>query len=317
MEQLYSLPANLQCDPSYWTQDDITCWMDWCTNQFSLAKNFQFTWKMNGKGLCLLSKEDFLNRIPDGDVLFNCLESIKNNFTNSGKADHSYLFVPSYYPCHSPTASCLSSPQFLVSDSQNVLNNSLLFNTFEEPLNLSIKYSKSSSSPPSPDVYGSEPLTVYATKEVAQENITSTTVVSKEQPSSTARIDSRRLWEFLHTMLLYEEYRDIARWENRTDRVFRIVNPNELARLWGIHKNRPGMTYEKLSRALRYYYRLNIITKVQGRKLTYRFLSSKTDLQKRFESKRNKRQLRRSHSIETEKLDDDDDDCYDEICDVH
>jgi len=31
------------------------------------------------------------------------------------------------------------------------------------------------------------------------------------------------------------------------------------------------MTYEKLSRALRYYYRMNIIKKVPGKRLTYRY----------------------------------------------
>jgi len=43
---------------------------------------------------------------------------------------------------------------------------------------------------------------------------------------------------------------------------FRIVSPERLARLWGIRKNRPNMTYDKLTRALRYYYDRNIIAKV-------------------------------------------------------
>jgi len=43
---------------------------------------------------------------------------------------------------------------------------------------------------------------------------------------------------------------------------FRIVRPERLARLWGIRKNRPNMTYDKLTRALRYYYDRNIIAKV-------------------------------------------------------
>ena len=43
---------------------------------------------------------------------------------------------------------------------------------------------------------------------------------------------------------------------------FRVVKPERLARLWGVRKNRPNMTYDKLSRALRYYYDRNIIAKV-------------------------------------------------------
>ena len=46
---------------------------------------------------------------------------------------------------------------------------------------------------------------------------------------------------------------------------FRIVRPQGLARLWGVRKNRPNMTYDKLTRALRYYYDRNIIAKVVHR----------------------------------------------------
>ena len=46
---------------------------------------------------------------------------------------------------------------------------------------------------------------------------------------------------------------------------FRVIEPDRLARLWGRRKNRPNMTYDKLTRALRYYYDRRIITKVSGR----------------------------------------------------
>lgn len=48
-------------------------------------------------------------------------------------------------------------------------------------------------------------------------------------------------------------------------------NPDELGRLWGQRKNKPNMNYDKLSRALRYYYEKNIITKIPGRRYTYKF----------------------------------------------
>ena len=50
-----------------------------------------------------------------------------------------------------------------------------------------------------------------------------------------------------------------------------MVDPDEVARLWGRRKNKPNMNYDKLSRALRYYYDKNILTKVQGKRYTYRF----------------------------------------------
>ena len=44
----------------------------------------------------------------------------------------------------------------------------------------------------------------------------------------------------------------MIRWENVDEGVFRIVQSEKLAALWGSIKNNPRMTYEKLSRAMRY-----------------------------------------------------------------
>lgn len=52
---------------------------------------------------------------------------------------------------------------------------------------------------------------------------------------------------------------------------FRIKKPSKLAQLWGIQKKKPNMTYDKLSRALRYYYDKLILSKVTGRKYAYKF----------------------------------------------
>ena len=40
------------------------------------------------------------------------------------------------------------------------------------------------------------------------------------------------------------------------------MQPNEVAYLWGSIKDKSDMTYEKLGRAMRYYYGKNIIEKV-------------------------------------------------------
>ena len=44
----------------------------------------------------------------------------------------------------------------------------------------------------------------------------------------------------------------LFRWEDPIEGVFRIVESEKLARLWGARKNNEKMTYEKLSRAMRY-----------------------------------------------------------------
>ena len=50
-----------------------------------------------------------------------------------------------------------------------------------------------------------------------------------------------------------------------------MVDPDEVARRWGERKNKPNMNYDKLSRALRYYYDKNIMTKVHGKRYAYKF----------------------------------------------
>lgn len=47
---------------------------------------------------------------------------------------------------------------------------------------------------------------------------------------------------------------------------FKLVEPEEVARRWGMQKNRPAMNYDKLSRSLRYYYEKGIMQKVAGKR---------------------------------------------------
>ena len=60
------------------------------------------------------------------------------------------------------------------------------------------------------------------------------------------------LWEFIRDLLKNPTHNPkVIKWEDEEDRVFRIVQSETVASMWGSKKNNPNMTYEKLSRALR------------------------------------------------------------------
>ncbi|OQR68126.1 hypothetical protein BIW11_13104 [Tropilaelaps mercedesae] len=80
------------------------------------------------------------------------------------------------------------------------------------------------------------------------------------------------LWQFLLELLVSNQHRQIISWTNNEGE-FKLINAEEVARLWGLRKNKHNMNYDKLSRALRYYYDKNIIKKVLGQKFVYRFVT--------------------------------------------
>ncbi|XP_055595770.1 ets DNA-binding protein pokkuri [Uranotaenia lowii] len=92
--------------------------------------------------------------------------------------------------------------------------------------------------------------------------------------------NGRLLWDFLQQLLNdpSQRYSNYIAWKCRDTGVFKIVDPAGLAKLWGKQKNHLSMNYDKMSRALRYYYRVNILRKVQGERHCYQFLRNPTEL---------------------------------------
>uniref|UniRef100_A0ACB8G431 ETS- transcription factor Elf-5 n=2 Tax=Sphaerodactylus townsendi TaxID=933632 RepID=A0ACB8G431_9SAUR len=91
------------------------------------------------------------------------------------------------------------------------------------------------------------------------------------QSHSRTSLQSSHLWEFVRDLLLSpEENCGILEWEDRDKGIFRVVKSDALAKMWGQRKKNDRMTYEKLSRALRYYYKTGILERVD-RRLVYKF----------------------------------------------
>ncbi|XP_045460726.1 ETS-like protein pointed isoform X1 [Harmonia axyridis] len=80
-----------------------------------------------------------------------------------------------------------------------------------------------------------------------------------------------QLWQFLLELLTDKTCQGFISWTG-DGWEFKLTDPDEVARRWGIRKNKPKMNYEKLSRGLRYYYDKNIIHKTAGKRYVYRFV---------------------------------------------
>ncbi|XP_046553097.1 ETS homologous factor-like [Haliotis rubra] len=91
---------------------------------------------------------------------------------------------------------------------------------------------------------------------------------------------AERLWEFILRLLLDPNFNPShIEWVDREKGMFRLVNSRAIARMWGKRKNNLDMTYEKLSRAMRYYYHRKILQPVFGKKLVYKFGPNSTGWQ--------------------------------------
>ncbi|KAJ8003956.1 hypothetical protein DPEC_G00153780 [Dallia pectoralis] len=87
------------------------------------------------------------------------------------------------------------------------------------------------------------------------------------------RRGSLQLWQFLVTLLDDPANAHFIVWTGR-GMEFKLIEPEEVARRWGLQKNRPAMNYDKLSRSLRYYYEKGIMQKVKvaGERYVYKFV---------------------------------------------
>ncbi|XP_069567900.1 ETS translocation variant 5-like isoform X2 [Brachyistius frenatus] len=93
----------------------------------------------------------------------------------------------------------------------------------------------------------------------------------KQEGLPYQRRGSLQLWQFLLTLLDNPANGHLIVWTGR-NMEFKLIDPEEVARLWGMQKNRPAMNYDKLSRSLRYYYEKGIMQKVAGERYVYKFV---------------------------------------------
>ncbi|XP_074092517.1 transcription factor ETV7 [Macrotis lagotis] len=274
-EEICKLPGRLRIQPSLWSKEDVIHWLRWAEQEYSLPHTMEQKFEMNGKALCILTKDDFRYRAPSsGDVLYELLQYIK---TQRRALVCGPLFSPPFRP-RIPFQQSLcpleggNSP--LPPTSQGALpappwNETSSNNSGQlDPVSL-----------PKQTFFREEPLNLSHTSDVSLRTEIICSFHRTKQDSIDGKLaDCRLLWDYVYQLLSDSRYESYIKWEDKDSKVFRVVDPNGLARLWGNHKNRVNMTYEKMSRALRHYYKLNIIKKEPGQKLLFRFLKTPNEI---------------------------------------
>ena len=89
--------------------------------------------------------------------------------------------------------------------------------------------------------------------------------------NKTGKKNGLRIWQFLFYVLLDSETNpDIIKWINYSQGIFLIVDRDKIAELWGYINNNRRMTYENMSRSIRYCYKYKYVEAMEEN-FTYRF----------------------------------------------
>ncbi|XP_066279750.1 GA-binding protein alpha chain-like isoform X3 [Branchiostoma lanceolatum] len=219
-------------DPMEWTEDNVAQWVEWVIQEFSLDGMDPHHFQATGKDLCNLQQKDFLARSP------------------AGKGEilwtHLELLRKSIHP--------ISTVEVVATEGLTTVTQAGVRQVVTTP---------------------AKTIKVLTTKAAAFSRPRSPRIMGGEERSSpgnrTGNNGQIQLWQFLLELLTDKDSRDVISWVGENGE-FKLNQPEVVAQKWGMRKNKPAMNYEKLSRALRYYYDGDMIAKVHGKRFVYKFV---------------------------------------------
>uniref|UniRef100_H3D1D2 ETS homologous factor n=1 Tax=Tetraodon nigroviridis TaxID=99883 RepID=H3D1D2_TETNG len=250
--------SGCESQPQFWTKFQVWEWLQQVLDMHQMdTSNFPFqNFNVDGHQLCNLSHQDYVCAAGSvGSILFQRVTELKWGGAFSFELRQKISFTL-HTPSHSDTwvhNAQQYKKRYLNSDrglSQDLVwYSNCCKSKIYDPLN---------NSP------GPSPTSIPSEKSTMQQYRCS--YVKKHNQRGT------HLWEFIRDILLNPERNPgLIKWEDRTEGVFRFLKSEAVAQLWGKKKNNSSMTYEKLSRAMRYYYKREILERVDGRRLVYKF----------------------------------------------
>ncbi|XP_006013339.1 retroviral integration site protein Fli-1 homolog isoform X2 [Latimeria chalumnae] len=238
-------------DPNVWTHIHVRQWVDWAVKEYSLSdidvSSFQ---SIDGKELCKMTKKDFMRLTTpyNTDILVSHL-----NYLQQSSPTFSYPIPPVISQQQPPVQVKTESSYEEVRRASWVGTISTVQKGSPTPVPNANRTSDTNRMIPS------SPTTIIP-------NTARTSETNRLIPGS----GQIQLWQFLLELLSDSTNASCITWEG-TNGEFKMTDPDEVARRWGERKSKPNMNYDKLSRALRYYYDKNIMTKVHGKRYAYKF----------------------------------------------
>ncbi|XP_035991404.1 fli-1 proto-oncogene, ETS transcription factor-related sequence isoform X1 [Fundulus heteroclitus] len=271
-------------DPEVWSQDHVRQWLDWAIKEYVLEEvDVSLFQALDGKALCKMTKDDMmrLTSAYNADILLSHL-----NYLRQSSPTFSYSTTPTTNtPPPQPPP-----PRLQVKSESNFdeisRRNSWPTNTMTAavPKGSPIEHQHNSRvADPTPRIIQDPyqtlgPISSRLANPEGQVLSSSKNRTGKQSPYKLPDPSAHRpvgsgqiqLWQFLLELLSDSNNAGIITWEG-TNGEFKMTDPDEVAKRWGERKSKPNMNYDKLSRALRYYYDKNIMTKVHGKRYAYKF----------------------------------------------
>ncbi|XP_032888375.1 transcriptional regulator ERG isoform X10 [Amblyraja radiata] len=253
MEEKHVPPPNMTtnerrvivpADPTLWSTDHVKQWLEWAVKEYGLIDvDVPLFQNVEGKELCKMTKEDFLRLTPsyNADILLSHLQYLRERGAT-------FIFPnPSVYP--EPTQRLTVRPDLPYDATRRT------------------GWGGHAGVPPK----GTPSTNVTKVEDQPRQPIDPYQILG---PTSSRLANPGsgqiQLWQFLLELLSDSSNANCITWEG-TNGEFKMTDPDEVARRWGERKSKPNMNYDKLSRALRYYYDKNIMTKVHGKRYAYKF----------------------------------------------